>query len=394
MKTVLHLLAAFFVLAIDWVTGASRTASDTPHAPIVRFVVKHPWMTAAVGVTAIGVAAAVVLVSGVVPIRASSGHWPITERLLDFAKVQSVRTYSLGVQAPPLDDHALVVRGAAHYAVGCEPCHGSPDVRVPPVMAAMTPAPPALSGDRLTRWQPKHLFSIVKHGIKFTGMPGWPVQQRDDEVWAVVAFVARLSRMERAEYRRLVQRDPPDAGTLQPPKAVREVCSRCHGVDGTGGDQAAFPSLAGQRAAYLHNALRAFAGRTRFSGTMTEIASRLDEAEIREIAAYYEQLSARIAAPAGDAAAFGRGETIATKGVPNRDIPACVECHGSADVPRNPAYPRLAGQHSRYLMQQLELLKQRRRGGSPRVNLMHAVVDHLDATDIRDVSLYYASTAW
>jgi cytochrome c553 len=410
VKTVLHVLAALFVQAIDWVTGASRTASDTPHAPIVRFVVKHPWMTATVGVTAIGIAAAVVVVSGVMPIRASSGHWPITERLLDFAKVQSVRTYSLGVQAPPLDDYALVVRGAAHYAVGCEPCHGSPDVRVPPVMAAMTPAPPALSGDRLTRWQPKHLFSIVKHGIKFTGMPGWPVQQRDDEVWAVVAFVARLSRMDRAEYRRLVQRDPPAdarqlpvAGTLspgtpsprsslQPPQAVREVCWRCHGVDGTGGEHAAFPSLAGQRAAYLHDALRAFADRTRFSGTMTEIAARLGEAEIREIAAYYEQLSARIAAPAADAAAFGRGETIATRGLPNREIPACVECHGPADVPRNPAYPRLAGQDSRYLMRQLELLKQRRRGGSPRVNLMHAVVDRLDVNDIRDVALYYAST--
>lgn len=400
MKTLLHLLAAFFVLALDWLAGGSRAASDTPHAPLVRLIARHPWMTAGAAATALGIGAAVVVASGVVPIRASSGHWPITAWLLDVAKVQSVKTYSLGVQTPPLDGDAMVVRGAAHYAVGCEPCHGSPDVPVLPVMAAMTPPPPALTGDHLTRWQPKHLFSIVKHGIKFTGMPAWPVQQRDDEVWAVVAFVSRLPRMEAAEYRRLIRRgSAADAARPQPtldatrpiPQAVGEVCWRCHGADGTGRD-GAFPSLAGQRAAYIHDALRAFADRRRFSGTMSDIASRLGDAEIRNIAAYYEQLSARVATPSSDAAAMRRGETIATRGVAARNIPACIECHGPAEAPKDPAYPRLTGQHARYLALQLELLKERRRGGSERVNLMHSVIDRLDVTDIRDVALYFAST--
>mgnify|MGYP003298824914 CR=1 FL=1 len=30
------------------------------------------------------------------------------------------------------------------------------------------------------------LFSIVKHGLKFTGMPAWPTQSRDDEVRRVI----------------------------------------------------------------------------------------------------------------------------------------------------------------------------------------------------------------
>ena len=400
MKTVLHLLAAFVVLVSDWLTGASR-AEDIPRAPVVRFVAKHPWMTAATAATLVGVAAAVVMVSGVVPIRASSGHWPVTAWLRDIAKVQSVKMYSLGAQSPPLDDRVLIARGAAHYAVGCEPCHGAPDASVPPVMAAMTPPPPELTGDQLKRWKAEHLFSIVKHGIKFTGMPAWPVQQRDDEVWAVVAFLIRLPNMDGSEYRRLVHRDSPVDGSLselqvtagsQAPQAVRDVCWRCHAVDGTGRDEGAFPNLAGQRAAYLHDALRAFADRTRFSGTMAEVASRLSETSMREIAAYYEQLPGRAATPPRDSGAVARGATIATEGVPDRGIPACIECHGPTDVPKNPGYPHLAGQHARYLMQQLELLKQRRRGGSPRVNLMHAVIDHLDAKAIGDVALYYAST--
>jgi cytochrome c553 len=399
VKVLAHLAAVFVVLVTDWLMGASRS-EPVRYGPLVRFVTKHPWMTAGAVAIALGAGAALLVVSGVVSVRASSGHWPVTAWLLDFAKMQSVRTYSLGVDPPPLDDDALIVRGAAHYAIACEPCHGSPDARVPPVMGALTPPPPELEGERLTRWSSAHLFSIVKHGIKFTGMPAWPTQQRDDEVWAVVSFLNRLPRMDRAEYRRLVGRrfegddaiaPAAAAGGLEPPPVVRTMCSRCHGADGTGLD-GAFPSLAGQRSVYLHAALRAFADRSRFSATMSEIAARLNDSQMRDLALYYEGLPGRPIPPA-DAATVSGGAAIAARGIPDRDIPACVECHGPSNVPRNPAYPRLAGQHARYLMQQLDLLKQRRRGGSPRVNLMHEVVDRLEPGDVRDVARYYASIA-
>ena len=87
----------------------SRTRADRPARR------QAPWLTA--GALAIGaiVVAALVVVSGVVPIKASSGHWAITAAFLDFAKTRSVATHSLGIAAPPLDDEALVLRGAGHY---------------------------------------------------------------------------------------------------------------------------------------------------------------------------------------------------------------------------------------------------------------------------------------
>jgi cytochrome c553 len=266
-------------------------------------------------------------------------------------------------------------------------------------MNAMTPPPPELRGERLTRWTPAQLFSIVKHGIKFTGMPAWPAQQRDDEVWQVVAFLTRVPQMDRSEYRRLTGRDadqnlPPvpiaTSGESPPPASVTAMCSRCHGRDGTGRN-GTFPSLAGQRAPYLHASLRAFADRTRFSATMSEVAARLSDADMRAIASYYEQLPGRVVLQPAEPASTRRGAAIASQGLPARDIPACAECHGPADAPKNPAYPKLSGQHPRYLVQQLELLNARRRGGSPRVNLMHAVVDRLEPPDMQDVARYYAS---
>lgn len=80
------------------------------------------------------------------------------------------------------------------------------------------------------------------------------------------------------------------------------------------------------------------------------------------------------------------------RGVPDRDIPACVECHGPAATPKNPAYPVLGGQYADYLVLQLELLKDRRRGGSPYVRLMHAFVDRLTPDQIREVTQYFASS--
>jgi cytochrome c553 len=402
MTTLVRAIAALGLVFVAWLLGGSRSREEVVGEPIVRLAVKHPWLTA--GAMAIGAAliAAVLVISGIMPIKASSRHWRITEAFLDFAKVRSVSTHAWGIEAPPLDDEALILRGAGHYENACLQCHGAPGRRLPPVMAAMTPHPPELMG-RLTRWSPAELFSIVKHGIKFTGMPAWPVQQRDDEVWAMVAFLRRMPQLDAAGYRRLAYGDTaessdaslnlPVTGSQSPPSAVRNVCGRCHGVDGTGRGPAAFPSLAGQREEYLYASLRAFADRRRFSGIMSSIAANLDEDSIRTAAEYYANLPPREAERSDDPSGLARGATIAARGVPERDIPACVECHGPADRPKNPAYPRLAGQHVSYLGQQLRLLQERRRGGSPNVDLMHVFVDRLRPEERRDVTLYYGSTA-
>jgi cytochrome c553 len=390
MKPALMRAAAAVALVLAVMRSRRMTGSDPLISTGVRpLILKHPWLTLTALVIVAAIGGAIMIASGVVPIKASSGHWRITAAILDFAKVRSVTMHSIGIQPPfPLDDAALVLRGAGHYESGCYPCHGRPGVPVPPVMAAMTPPPPELSA-QIQRWRPQDLFSIVKHGIKFTGMPAWPAQQRDDEVWSIVAFLRRMPALDGAAYRELVY-GPTDMPSGAP-RAVRDTCGRCHGEDGAGRGSGAFPSLAGQRAAYLHASLRAFADQKRFSGIMGTIAASLDDLTMREAAAYYEGLPTRAAGEANDARARARGESIAARGVPDRDIPSCADCHGPAATPKNPAYPLLAGQHARYLALQLELFQQRRRGGSGYANLMHVFVGRLRPEDIRDVTIYYSS---
>jgi len=308
---------------------------------------------------------------------------------------RSVAAHATLIEEPRLDDPALVLRGAAHYDLTCRPCHGGAAGDRPLVSRRMVPPPRALNV-HAQDWEPRDLFYIVKHGMKFTGMPPWPAQQRDDEVWAMVAFLRRLPALTRQDYLRLARGEPTDPFDLEideapPREIVAETCARCHGLDGRGRGEQAFPKLAGQTVDYLDRALRAYADGRRHSGFMEPIAAALT-AEDREYAArYYAAQPAGAAASLPDTSRVAPGREIATEGVPEMLIPACVECHGPSAMPKHPAYPRLAGQYPEYLAQQLRLLREERRGGSEYVHLMHAFAGQLTDEHIENVTAYFAS---
>jgi cytochrome c553 len=70
-------------------------------------------------------------------------------------------------------------------------------------------------------------------------------------------------------------------------------CINCHAIGGRSGN-ARFPSLAAQPAAYIVNRLHEFQARARAKApdpvTMTAVAARLDETQIRQVAAYLSTL--------------------------------------------------------------------------------------------------------
>ena len=355
-----------------------------------------------------------VVVSGVVPVKASSGHLPITAWMLNFAMERSVSTHSSGIAVPPLADAALVMRGAGHYEIGCLWCHGGPNSQVPRVAMQMTPHPPELTAE-LEKWQPEELFTIVRHGVKFTAMPAWPSSHRDDEVWAVVAFLERFPKMTSAEYLQLsgrtlrdeqrerVRQPPEQTATVGalPPTLVIERCVACHDTDGLG--RGAYPKLAGQTSEYMIASLRAYRDGQRHSGTMGPIAAALSDNEISQVAAYYHALRPATSDPnvpshapategsaGGDAESLAQGERIARDGLVKERAGACLECHSGAKVQRNLRYPKLAGQYEDYLVQQLRLFRSNDRGGSDRAHIMHNIAEAMTDGQIDAVAKYFA----
>jgi cytochrome c553 len=349
----------------------------------------------AVVMSALAIGGFLVSLSGLVPVKASSGHWPLTEWFLQFSMRRSIATHSVGLKAPELSDASMILKGATHYDVSCLPCHGGPGQHPQGVLKHMLPTPPPLS--EITRERSaEELFYVVKHGLKFTGMPPWPAQDRDDEVWAMVAFLKKLPDLDESAYLALARGSAElthksYVAAEKVPDAL-QVCVACHGADGLGRGNSAFPILAGQRTDYLRQALEAYARGERHSGIMQPVAAELDEKNIEPLVQYFTGL--RAAAPqkiSVENVAIARGKDIALNGIKSQRIPACVECHGAEGRRMNPAYPALHGQRAEYLLLQLKLFHENRRGGGSYAHLMQPVAAKLTSEQMRDLALYFES---
>jgi cytochrome c553 len=174
-------------------------------------------------------------------------------------------------------------------------------------------------------------------------------------------------------------------------KFASQVCTSCHGP---GGDSTspAFPKIAGQRAEYLENQLKAFRDKTRADpmaqAFMWGMASQLSDGAIKNLAAFYAgQPAAKGRAGAANLVAKGRAVYEARSGGPKDQT--CGTCHG-AKAEGNAIFPRLAGQHAEYLVKQLAWFKSSMREGS-NAPLMHQVATDISLDQMEAVAAYLAS---
>lgn len=333
--------------------------------------------------------------SGLYSVAASRGHWPVTDWILAFGMRQSVETHSIGLSAPPLDDPDLIRLGAGHFYGGCAYCHGAPGTPISPIARQMLPSPPELS-KAAPHWSSAELFWIVKHGIKYTGMPSWVAIERDDEVWAVVAFLRRLPGLDAAQYRELALgavRIPAQSGrniaAAESAYDAVAACARCHGADEHGPISRLVPRLHGQSVAYLTQALQAYARGQRLSGIMQPVASALEPDEIGKVAAYYAGLTLRARDQQAESdQSVDAGRVLALRGVPETGIPPCVACHGQQALA---TYPRLAGQNAAYMIGQLRLWQRGADALSDHAAIMVPIARRLSEQQIKDVSAYFAA---
>ncbi|WP_280546879.1 cytochrome c [Halomonas sp. 11-S5] len=86
--------------------------------------------------------------------------------------------------------------------------------------------------------------------------------------------------------------DAQAAGDPEAGKGKITACAACHGTDGKG-TAPIYPNLAGQSAAYLESAMKAYREGQRgggMSAIMTPQAQALSDEDIADIAAYYASL--------------------------------------------------------------------------------------------------------
>jgi mono/diheme cytochrome c family protein len=146
----------------------------------------------------IGVGALLIVGAGLYNVAASVPP-DFMDKVAPAAKVRSIRRHAAPLSAPLPQDTAALARGLSHYRENCLPCHGAPGVPPAEFHEGMNPEPPEIESPTVQGYSDAELFWVIKHGIRMTGMPGFGVNHKDDELRDITAFVRHAPRISPEE---------------------------------------------------------------------------------------------------------------------------------------------------------------------------------------------------
>jgi cytochrome c553 len=177
-------------------------------------------------------------------------------------------------------------------------------------------------------------------------------------------------------------------GDAKAAEAKIAMCIGCHGIPGY---QSSFPEvyrvpkISGQNAKYIAAALTAYKKGERKHQTMRGIADTLNDQDIADLAAYYEQHGKTEAVTAAPKAANEKVTALLQKG-------ACVSCHGANfSQPLDPSYPKIAGQHKDYLYVALKSYKVENQSTWGRSNgIMGGIAKQYSNAELKALAEYIA----
>lgn len=141
-------------------------------------------------------------------------------------------------------------------------------------------------------------------------------------------------------------------------RALYGVCAECHGSDGAGVPDGTIPQLAGQHRSVLVKQLVDIRSGLRSNPTMYPFVARLEERqELADLAGYIETLPLPSDNGIGPGGGLERGRRLYER--------SCARCHGErGEGSAEAIYPRLRGQHYRYLVRQMIDVADGRRGNA------------------------------
>jgi mono/diheme cytochrome c family protein len=145
-------------------------------------------------------------------VGATKHHLQTVYRVLEKGMHYSVRHNARDIAVPKLGAREQVLRGAAVYRDNCAQCHGGPGFAQSPMGMSMQPVPGPLV-DASLNWKERELYWITRHGIKMSGMPAWEYHLDDADIWATVAFLAKLPDMSAQDYRDITAQAGATRGT-------------------------------------------------------------------------------------------------------------------------------------------------------------------------------------
>ncbi|MES9897729.1 MAG: c-type cytochrome [Sedimenticola sp.] len=199
--------------------------------------------------------------------------------------------------------------------------------------------------------------------------------------WSLLLTLPLLTSLAVAETGTDVS-SAPTADNERAREIIGQKCHLCHGMEGEASN-AIYPRLAGQHAEYIAKQLGDFKNGRR-KGTMNEMAADLTDEEMVALGQYFASKPTK-AHRVRDKEFAAVGYYLYHKGNKYSGVAACKSCHGE-EGKGTIQLPRLAGQHKRYLVDQLQAFNNGSRTNDHAI--MHSIASKLTELEMQALAQY------
>lgn len=167
---------------------------------------------------------------------------------------------------------------------------------------------------------------------------------------------------------------------------VAESCAGCHGQDGNS-VVPGFPKLAGQQKVYLLREMMDYKEGRRQSDVMVPVLANLSEEDVSKLAAYFadqEPSPGVVVHPER----LALGKRVFLEGNTKTGVPSCDGCH-EENGEGSKKFPRVAGQHAAYTLEQLAQYASGKRSNG--VKVMRTIAERMSKEETEAVVEYMSS---
>lgn len=142
----------------------------------------------------LGLGAYVYLKMGFLNTRADAGPSGLETRLAMSFLDASVGRNAPDRRSPVEASEANLSGGMKLYRTNCSRCHGAPEHPEKKFGHPFYPPAPNFL-DEAPDMPENQNFYIIKHGIRWTGMPAWGSALSDSEIWEITTFLSHMNKL-------------------------------------------------------------------------------------------------------------------------------------------------------------------------------------------------------
>lgn len=134
-------------------------------------------------------------------------------------------TRDLSNPVPPTSE--VLEQALSHYADHCAMCHANNGGGDTAIGRNLYPRVPDMRGLTTQSLTDGELFSIIEHGVRLTGMPGWGngTPEGERESWGLVHFIRRLDRLTEEDIERMDALNPKTSDQWREDEEARRFLS-------------------------------------------------------------------------------------------------------------------------------------------------------------------------